>query len=210
MAKKESKFVSHARFELNQAGAFNKTKDYDGGLGRGILAMVKLFVQWTNGEKAKMEAMAMGFTQLIAGELLSPPTTNPDEWEPVPGASPGTVRNKRSPFYLSTDNGKTWTHIQNQETGSSANHIKKEDSDGPIQQENEKATGAGQDTVSAPVSERRDAGETASNEDTTDAPGSSGADDKGRELDPGVAKESVEDQAQSQDAPDQPEARTDS
>jgi hypothetical protein len=187
MSKKrnEGKFVQHARRELQMSGAFNKTKDYDGSMGRGLLAMVKLFVQWSGGEQAKMEAMAMGFTQLISGELLSPPTTNPDEWEQIEGAAEGTVRNKRCPFYLSTDFGATWTHIQNQETGSSANHLK----------ENTDA----KDSVTG-SDEQKNA--------PTDTPVEK--QEAGQELDTSVASESVENTEQPEVSPDKPEARTDS
>jgi hypothetical protein len=121
--KSESRIVAHARRELNLAGAFDRNENYDGGVGRGILTLVKAFDEWSKGSKAKAESIALGFNQVIAGGLLSPPTTAPDEWETVEGADKGTMRNKRSPMYVSTDFGKTWMNLQTKETGWSKNHI---------------------------------------------------------------------------------------
>lgn len=136
MGKAESKVVAHARYELNKAKTFEKTEQYDGSIGRGILAMVKVFDDWFGNDGPKAEAAMMGFQQLLQGGLLSPPTTDPEEWEPVEGATAGTVRNKRCPFYVSTDNGKTWMHLQNKERGDSRDHITGEDSqNGGTQQE---------------------------------------------------------------------------
>lgn len=120
--------VAHARHELELAGAFKKTKDYDGILGRAILAQVKTFCEWTKEDPALMEVVHQGFSAVIMGELLSPPTDDPKEWERIKREDNKRVwRNKRSPFYVSTDKGKSWINMTNEERGKSRNHITGED-----------------------------------------------------------------------------------
>jgi hypothetical protein len=181
----DSKMVAHARRELEKAKAFEKNEHYDGSIGRGVLALVKLFDQWAHGDMAKAESMALGFNQLVNGELLSPPTTDPEEWEAVPGADAGTVRNKRSPFYVSTDSGKTWMHLQNKERGNSRDHV------------------TGKDVEDETIPE-------AAQESATGDQGSSenSAEQDGSELNTGVAEESAESQDQSEGAtPEQKEGQ---
>lgn len=120
--------VAHARRELELAGAFKKTKDYDGILGRAILAQVKTFCEWTKEDPALMEVVHQGFSAVIMGELLSPPTDDPEEWEKIEREDNKRVwRNRRSPFYISTDKGKSWINMTNEERGKSRNHITGED-----------------------------------------------------------------------------------
>lgn len=110
--KTDSQIVGHARRELEMAGLFtvNKENDYDGFIGKGVLAMVKLFDEWTGDNPQKMQAIQSVFNYVIAGDLLSPPTNDPDEWKiltsmarlfaaisatsctsPVTMAGPGTI-----------------------------------------------------------------------------------------------------------------------
>ena len=121
--KSDTKFVAHARRELNMSGAFKKTDDYDGSMGPGILAMVKVFSDWFSDDNIKANSAIDGFMRLLQGELLSPPTTDPDEWEAIKGSPDGTCRNKRNQFFVSTDFGKTWMHLQTKERGNSRDHI---------------------------------------------------------------------------------------
>lgn len=181
----DSKMVAHARRELEKAKAFEKNEHYDGSIGRGVLALVKLFDQWAHGDMAKAESMALGFNQLVNGELLSPPTTDPEEWEAVPGAEAGTVRNIRSPFYVSTDNGKTWMHLQNKQRGDSRDHI----------------TGKDPEDETVPETTKESAtGDQGSSEDSAQQDGS--------ELNTGVAEESSESQSGPESAaPEQKEGQ---
>ena len=181
----DSKMVAHARRELEKAKAFEKNEHYDGSIGRGVLALVKLFDQWAHGDMAKAESMALGFNQLVNGELLSPPTTDPEEWEAVPGAEAGTVRNIRSPFYVSTDNGKTWMHLQNKQRGDSRDHI----------------TGKDPEDETVPETTKESAtGDQGSSEDPAQQDGS--------ELNTGVATEGEESQSEPESAaPEQKEGQ---
>lgn len=121
--KGDSKIIAHARRELELCGSFEKSESYDGSMGRGILALIKTFDDWFHGDKVKADAALDGFWRLLQGELLSPPTDDPTEWEAVEGATAGTVRNLRNPFFVSTDSGKTWMHLQSKERGNSRDHI---------------------------------------------------------------------------------------
>lgn len=179
----DSKIVAHARRELELGGAFDKTETYDGSIGRSVLALVKLFDKWCHGDRAKAESVMLGFNQIISGELLSPPTTDPAEWIPVEGADPGTVRNVRSPFYVSTDEGKTWMHLGNKEKGNSKNHLTGE---------------VPEDETVPEATEKSATGDKGSSENTTQQDGS--------ELDTGVAKESAEGPSKPEGATEEPQA----
>lgn len=202
--KGDSKIVAHARRELGMAGTFEKNEHYDGSIGRGTLALVKLFSEWCGSDHAKMETMAMSFNQLIAGELLSPPTTDPDEWETVEGAGEGVVRNKRCPFYASKDNGATWTHIQNQESGRSKNHLSKEEpadegTNNIPEDKAEEKTGGGN-----PIGHVNPTVEPESNAQETDQSGSTV---QGSERNAGVEKESGEAEGAPESGTPEPEDR---
>jgi hypothetical protein len=117
--KNDSQIVGHARRELEIAGLFtaNKENDYDGFIGKGVLALVKLFDQWTNDEPAKMSAVSSVFSYVIAGDLLSPPTNDPDEWEEFVVDGVKTVRNKRNIMYITRDDRKTWFNLRTEQRG---------------------------------------------------------------------------------------------
>ena len=121
--KSDSLIVGHARRELEMAEAFKKTKDYDGQIGRAALAVVKVFDEWTKGDPALLESIHLAFNQIVTGELLSNPTTDPDEWEAIEHEDKTAWRNKRSPFYMSGDAGVSWQHMGNGQSGKSKNHI---------------------------------------------------------------------------------------
>ena len=115
--KNDPKLVAHARRELEIAGLFNKESVHEGKIGRSTLALSKLFDKVTEGDPAMMEQVYLSFNQIVTGELLSPPTTNPAEWEPIEGAN--AWRNVRCPFYMSSDKGVSWTHIGTKAEGKS-------------------------------------------------------------------------------------------
>ena len=121
--KGDSLIVAHARRELEMAEAFKKTEDYDGQIGRAALAVVKVFDEWTKGDPALLESIHLAFNQIVTGELLSNPTTDPDEWEAIEHEDQVAWRNKRSPFYMSGDAGVSWQHMGNGQSGKSKNHI---------------------------------------------------------------------------------------
>lgn len=219
MSKSDSKMVKHARHELELAKAFDKTENYDGSIGRGVLAMVKVFDTWFGGDRAKAESALMGFNQVLSGELLSPPTTDPEEWDVVEGADPGTVRNKRCPFYVSTDNGKTWMHLQNKERGNSRDHITGKDVEDERGQDNNTADGKSSDGGAnqssenpighvAPAQTAKDPVPTNAQGSATDDQGSSESTPApdGSGLNAGVESEGEKDQSQPQKPEKKPEA----
>lgn len=203
--KSDSKLVEHARRELEMAGTFNKTDNYDGGIGRAVLAMIKTADSWAQGNGQKLEATVMAFNQVVNGALLTPPTTNPAEWDVIDGAAEGTVRNKRCPFYVSTDGGKTWMHLESKQRGTSRDHLTGKDSDDGAETTDgtgstESATGTASDERSG---EATGTDITQTTEGTVPPDGEAGASEHqgsseseaqpdGSGLDPGVASESKE------------------
>ena len=213
--KGDSLIVAHARRELELSGAFTKTEDYDGFMGPAILALVKTFDSWSKGNSAKMQILHQAFNTLIAGELLAPPTDDPDEWQRINREDGKDVlRNLRSPFYVSTDGGKTWSNTATKETGRSRNHITGED---PEEAANVKRTTSIGDAVKAGDPEGAEAENASSsdgrNDEATGEPaggeGSSeaSANAEGSSVDTGVAPESSEAQSQPEEGQAKSEKR---
>ena len=129
--KKDSLIVAHARRELEMAHLFEKNGEYDGSIGRGTLSLIKSFSEWCGDDTSKMSAIHSCFNYLVAGEILSPPTTDPNEWEDYYGPDNQKLkRNKRNPFYITQDNGESWSNIRTKESGYSINHITGEAKEG--------------------------------------------------------------------------------
>jgi hypothetical protein len=124
LKKGDSQIVGHARRELEIAGLFtaNKDSDYDGFIGKGVLAMVKLFESWSGGDPNKMQAINSVFQYVTAGDLLSPPTDDPDEWEPYDIEGQTGFRNKRNPMFITRDDRKTWLNLRTQQQGICNDH----------------------------------------------------------------------------------------
>lgn len=176
--KGDSLIVAHARRELEMADAFKKTEDYDGKLGRAALDLVKTFESWAGEDHAIMQVLANVFNNLIGGELLSPPTTDPDEWEVLERDDKVVWRNRRSPFYMSGDAGVSYKNMANNTTGRSKNHLTGEE----YPQDENQTTDEG---VGAPDGAGKEAGsDEGSNSDSPS--------EAGRRGDPGVDTESVE------------------
>lgn len=119
LRKGDSKLVGHARRELEIAGLFtpNKKDDYDGFIGKGVLALVKVFDEWSEDDANKMSALHQVFNFLVQGDLLSPPSNDPDEWEDFTVEGQTVRRNKRNIFYITRDEGKTWFNLRNEQRG---------------------------------------------------------------------------------------------
>lgn len=117
--KSDTKIVAHARRELEMAGLFtaNKQNDYDGFIGKGSLALIKLFDDWTHDDVARMQAVHSVFNFLVGGDLLSPPTNDPDEWEDVKVEEQTITRNKRNNMYITRDGRKTWFNLRTEQRG---------------------------------------------------------------------------------------------
>ena len=117
--KGDSELVGHARRELELAGLFtpNKENDYDGFIGKGTLALIKLFDDWCKDDPQKMQAVSSVFSYLIAGDLLSPPTNDPDEWEDFEIEGQTVKRIKRNIFFITRDDRKTWFNLRHDQKG---------------------------------------------------------------------------------------------
>ena len=123
--KVDTQIVAHARRELEMAGLFtpNKKDGYDGFIGKGALALVKLFDEWTQNDTSKMSAIHSVFNYLIAGDLLSPPTDDPDEWEQYDIEGNTGLKNKRNQFFISRDDRKTWINLRTGQQGIVTDHL---------------------------------------------------------------------------------------
>lgn len=219
--KNDSQIVGHARRELEMANLFtvNKENDYDGFIGKGVLAMVKLFDEWTGDDPAKMSAVSSVFSYVIAGDLLTPPTNDPDEWEEFEVDGSKVRRNKRNIMYITRDDGKTWFNLRSEqkgicndyETGKPLEGVK--DPNGETEQtaKDQESTadaddaGDGKDAELAATdtpAESREEGETG------DAEPSAGPDDSPVEegkLDAGVEQKSSEASSETETAAEEPQ-----
>lgn len=219
--KNDSQIVGHARRELEIAGLFtvNKENDYDGFIGKGVLALVKLFDDWTQDDPAKMSAVSSVFSYVIAGDLLSPPTNDPDEWEEFEVDGVKTTRNKRNIMYITRDDRKTWFNLRTEQQGICNDHETGKPLEG-VKDPNGKAEQTGKDQES--TADADDAGhgkdaelaatDTASQPheegEAGDAEPSTGPDDSSVEegkLDAGVEQESSEAPSQTETAAEEPQ-----
>lgn len=119
LRKGDTEMVGHARRELEMAGLFEAKpdQDYDGFIGKGVLAMVKQFDSWTHNDPSKMQAIKSVFDYVIGGDLLSPPTNDPDEWEEYDVEGHTGLRNKRNPMFITQDERKTWRNLRTGQKG---------------------------------------------------------------------------------------------
>lgn len=203
LRKGDSEMVGHARRELEIAGLFtpNKEDEYDGFIGKGTLALVKTFDEWSKNDPQKMTALNSVFRYLIAGDLLSPPTNDPDEWEDVEVEGQTVTRNKRNQMFITRDDRKTWFNLRTQqkgicndyETGKPLEGV--EDPNGQADTENKESAADAGDAGDGKNSERAAEAEAESRPEGTDgdAEPSTGADSspvEDGELDAGVEQKS--------------------
>lgn len=123
--KGDSKIVGHARRELELAKLFtpNEAEKYDGFIGRGVLALVKTFDEWSEDDASRMSALHQVFNFLVQGDLLSPPTDDPDEWEDIDVDGKAFTRNKRNNMYITRDERKTWFNLRTEQRGVCTDHL---------------------------------------------------------------------------------------
>lgn len=123
--KGDSKIVGHARRELELAKLFtpNEAEKYDGFIGRGVLALVKTFDEWSEDDVSRMSALHQVFNFLVQGDLLSPPTDDPDEWEDIDVDGKAFTRNKRNNMYITSDERKTWFNLRTKQRGVCTDHL---------------------------------------------------------------------------------------
>lgn len=214
--KGDSDLVAHARRELEMANLFtvNKENDYDGFIGKGVLAMVKLFEQWTRDDAAKMQAVSSVFEFLIKGDLLSPPTNDPDEWEEFAIDEHQVItRNKRNNMYITRDGMETWFNLRTEQKGICNDHKTGKPLEG-VEDPNGKTEQAAQDQES--TADADNAGDGADAEKPTAPevePGSASEETvpagsekmEGGELDSGVEPEGEKDQGKTESPAEEPQ-----
>lgn len=202
--KTDSQMVGHARRELEIAGLFTEKKDqdYDGFIGKGVLALVKVFDDWSKGDPARMQALEQVFSFAIHGDLLSPPSDDPDEWEEITVEEQTLTRNKRNIMYITRDDRKTWFNLRTEQKGICNDHKTGKPLEG-VKDPNGKAEQTAKDqegpadagdaghgeNAELPAADSKDAGATE---------GSQGVEET--KLDSGVEPQSEKDQGSSENA----------
>lgn len=105
--------VAHAKSELERAGLFDKESDYDGMLGKAVLELVEKFAE--QGHSGMFASMTLSiFDEVARFKPLTPITNNPDEWMEVSQSEP-MWQNRRSSDCFSTDGGKTYYSIDDED-----------------------------------------------------------------------------------------------
>ncbi len=206
--KTDSQMVGHARRELEMAGLFtvNKENDYDGFIGKGVLALVKLFDEWTKDDPARMQAVDSVFGFVIHGDLLSPPTDDPDEWEEFVVEGVTTIRNKRNIMYITRDERKTWFNLRTEAKGICNDHKTGkplegvEDPNGDQSKANDQESTADADDAGNGKDAELAA---ADGQSETTTEGSQGV--EATELDAGVEPESKKDQGEAEAPAEEPQ-----
>ena len=95
--------VLRMKNEIRAAGLYDKGSAYDGMIGQALDELIDVFEkQGHSGFSANLTAML--FNNLVRGEVLSPLTGKPEEWNEV---EPGTFQNKRmSAVFAAGPNGE--------------------------------------------------------------------------------------------------------
>jgi len=95
---------AHARTELDRAGLLAADAEYNGFLGRAVLALVKLFCeQGHSGTSAELTLDL--FNTVARRQPLTPLTADKAEWKEV---SDGVWQSTRRPTTFSRNAGRTW------------------------------------------------------------------------------------------------------
>lgn len=200
--KGDNPIVAHARRELEMAGLFTPSEngDYDGFIGKGSLALIKLFDQWTQDDPAKMQVLQNMFQYLIVGDLLSPPTNDPDEWEDVQVEGQTVTRNRRNNMYITRDGKKTWFNLRTQqkgicndiETGKPLEGVRDPNGKTKVSEDQESATDAS-DSGDGGHSSEPESGQATDPVEATESRGEDAKPVEGGELNAGVEPEGSED-----------------
>lgn len=78
-----SNLVSHARFELEKAGLFDKEKDFYGGMtGKSVIELIELFAKQGHSGMSAPIVISL-FKELANFKPISPITGDDDEWNEV-------------------------------------------------------------------------------------------------------------------------------
>lgn len=108
----EGNLMHHAKHELHKAGLFDKDSDYDGMIGKAVMALMKTFSdQGHSGFSAPWVVSV--FTKLANWDTLTPITSDPEEWNDISDMCDGEPcwQNTRCPRFFSKDGGKTWYDV---------------------------------------------------------------------------------------------------
>lgn len=100
--------VQHAQRELELAGLFDKNSDYDGGIAKAVMQLMRVFAKQGHSGFSAHQTLLI-FLKLSNFENLTPITSNPEDWEDRSDICGEPMwQCKRNPALFSTDGGKTW------------------------------------------------------------------------------------------------------
>lgn len=103
--------VEHAERELKLAGLFDKDSDYDGMLGKSVLALVKVFAKQGHSGFSAHQTLKI-FNIVGRYKVLTPLTSDPEDWNDISEMNGSPMwQNKRQSSCFSYDGGKTWHDI---------------------------------------------------------------------------------------------------
>jgi len=101
--------IEHAKRELKIAGLLDKDSDYNGGIGKAVLELIKtLAKQGHSGASANLTVET--FYALARFKPLTPITSDPKDWAYIENGN--VWQNIRSSNLFSKDGGKTWYDVE--------------------------------------------------------------------------------------------------
>lgn len=113
----ESNLVRHAREELRRAGMFDADADYGPGYAEHIVDIVRVVSEGGHSGGSMFGILAI-LPKLLAFEVLTPITSDPDTWTHIAEEIGGKNfwQSKRQPDCFSRDGGKTWYFLSDPDT----------------------------------------------------------------------------------------------
>jgi hypothetical protein len=104
----------HAREELRRAGLLSPDSDYDGAIGESVIELVKVFA--AQGHSGQSAHMTLEVFNRVAGYKLLSPLGNPTQTKEYVEHQPDMWQSTRDPAVFSSDQGKTWYHLDTHRT----------------------------------------------------------------------------------------------
>lgn len=113
---KHGPLYDHAKQELERAGVSPGKGNYDQKVFHTTLKLVDIYERAAESELLG-ETIHNLFSTLSKGELINPPTDDPDEWKLMPGLGEGVMVLRRCNLFRSNDGGVTWYRADNGASG---------------------------------------------------------------------------------------------
>lgn len=103
--------VQHAKRELELAGLFDKDSDYEGGIGRAVMSLIKVFAKQSHSGFSAYQTLNI-FNTVASYENLTPVTSDPEDWNDISDIYDEPMwQCKRNSALFSKNGGKTWYSV---------------------------------------------------------------------------------------------------